>query len=73
MDDNFFELGGHSLLATAVLARIGQVFGLTIALRTIFEAPTVRALSERVENLLWASRPVSSSDLDSEEREEVEL
>ena len=30
-----------------VLARIGQTFGLTVPLRVIFEAPTVRALSEQ--------------------------
>lgn len=73
IDDNFFDLGGHSLLATGVLARVGQVFGLTVALRVIFEAPTIRALSEHVDNLLWASARVSPSDTGSEEREEVEL
>jgi acyl transferase domain-containing protein len=73
IDDNFFELGGHSLLATGVLARLGQAFALTVSLRAFFDAPTVRALSEHVDNLLWASLQVSPSDGESEEREEVEL
>jgi len=73
IDDNFFELGGHSLLATAVLARTGQAFELAVALRVIFDAPTVRALSEHVDNLLWASQRVLPADAESEEREEVEL
>ncbi|MFE9323052.1 amino acid adenylation domain-containing protein [Nocardia sp. NPDC052278] len=47
-DESFFELGGNSLSATKVVARINSSLGSTIALRDLFDAPTVAQLSARV-------------------------
>ncbi|MBZ5491934.1 MAG: amino acid adenylation domain-containing protein [Acidobacteriia bacterium] len=47
-DDNFFDLGGHSLLVTQVMSRVRGALGLEIPLRTLFEAPTARELSEKI-------------------------
>ena len=52
---NFFtDLGGHSLLATQVVSRLNAALGIALPLAAIFEAPSVRGVSMRVEALLLA-------------------
>jgi len=47
--DNFFERGGHSLLATQVMSRVRSAFHVNLALRVIFEEPTIERFAKKVE------------------------
>jgi amino acid adenylation domain-containing protein len=51
--DNFFELGGHSLKATRVVARIYELMGIRVDLKTLFIEPTVEHLSNYIETVRW--------------------
>lgn len=52
--DNFFDLGGHSLLAGQAMARVARALGVSLPIKTIFEAPTIEELARRVDDAVAA-------------------
>ncbi|HJU40698.1 MAG TPA: amino acid adenylation domain-containing protein, partial [Tahibacter sp.] len=53
---NFFALGGHSLLVTRLVSAIAERLHRQIAVRAVFEQPTVRALAAHLDRLPATSR-----------------
>ena len=48
VDDSFFDLGGDSLSAMRVIAAINTALDAQLAVRTLFDAPSVRSLSQQL-------------------------
>ncbi|MFL6332077.1 MAG: amino acid adenylation domain-containing protein, partial [Pyrinomonadaceae bacterium] len=57
-DDDFFELGGHSLLATQLISRVRGAFQVELLLSSVFDAPTVAALADKIDELHRANQGV---------------
>ena len=62
--DNFFALGGDSLLATQLISRVRRVFQVDLPVRALFEAPTVSALSAKVQRVLQGERGLEAPPIE---------
>ncbi|MDV3126141.1 amino acid adenylation domain-containing protein [Mycobacterium sp. 21AC1] len=58
VDDSFFELGGDSISAMRVVAAANSALDTQLGVWTLFEAPSVRALSQHVDNDAGAAAPI---------------
>jgi amino acid adenylation domain-containing protein len=46
--DNLFALGGHSLTATRLVARVADIYGVSLPVHHVFASPTIAELAEIV-------------------------
>ena len=49
--DNFFALGGHSLLITQLFTRLQNAFDVKLALRNLFDQPTIAHIAQEIQRL----------------------
>ncbi|GAA1663577.1 hypothetical protein GCM10010977_02300 [Citricoccus zhacaiensis] len=73
LDDDFFAVGGHSLLATRLAAVLTAELGMPVAVRDIFECPTVGALDRRLGERRDTASPLALQPMACPERLPVSL
>src|SRR5690606_22046221 len=49
IDDGFFEAGGNSLLAIRLVSRVRSKFAVKMAVRVVFDAPTIAKMATWLE------------------------
>ena len=49
-DDHFFTIGGDSLAAVTMMLDVEETFGVSLPIRVVFEAPTLRGLAARIDD-----------------------
>jgi acyl carrier protein len=57
-ESNFFAVGGDSLVGVTLAFRLGQVFGVVMSVITMFDNPTIVAMSTQIRRL--AAQPVAT-------------
>ena len=61
INDDIFELGAQSLMAIRAVSRIRDAFGVDVALRNLFERPTVAGLAEIIDGLSWVATAATAT------------
>jgi amino acid adenylation domain-containing protein len=75
MHDNLFAFGGHSLTITRFIARVADIYGVSLSVHQVYSTPTVAQLAEAVAaadpGSGTASSPVRYAELEALSDEEL--
>lgn len=76
MHDNLFAFGGHSLTITRFVARVADIYGVSLPVHQVYSTPTVAQLAEAVAaadpGSGTASSPVRYAELEALSDEELD-
>ena len=64
VNDNFFDLGGQSLLAAQIISKTRTAFQIEIALRALFDNPTIATFAIAIEQANGAGTQQQEKNLD---------
>jgi acyl carrier protein len=56
VNQDFFLIGGHSMLGAQLIVRLGEMFGVEISLRYLFDHPTPAEIAEEIERQTAAAQ-----------------
>ena len=72
VNDNFFELGGNSLTGLDLIARLKKALSIdTLAAYTLYEAPSVSALAQHIEQSTASNKTEIRHDRGNKRRESL--
>jgi phthiocerol/phenolphthiocerol synthesis type-I polyketide synthase E len=71
--DNYFEVGGNSLLATKLLTQLSDEFEITIVFKDLSEFVSISELATLIESKIKISELVDSIEIDSDDKNFIEL
>jgi acyl carrier protein len=72
INDDFFELRGDSLLAAQVVSRLNKAFQIKLPLSSLFDAPTIASLGDRIEKIRWSAQELHTLPSTAAGRQEEE-
>ncbi|TRX53347.1 amino acid adenylation domain-containing protein [Fulvivirga sp. M361] len=52
-EHDFFVIGGHSLRVVSLVMKIQETFAIEITMEEVWSGPTIRQMSECIDNYLW--------------------
>jgi amino acid adenylation domain-containing protein len=61
--DNFFHIGGDSIIGVRIVSEIQRILEVKIDMTTLFNEPSIEALSDEIANQLWHNENLQENEV----------